>query len=159
MNLHKYTLSDLKNAIIDNISMRQVLITLKVAPYGGNYDTLRKAIKHFELDTSHFTGQHQAKGKTFQPKRHIDDYLSNKFPMKSYCLKLRLLKEQIFTPICSSCQNTIWMNKPIPLELDHINGNNKDNSLSNLRLLCPNCHAQTDTYRGKNQKRRKNIKS
>ncbi len=40
--------------------------------------------------------------------------------------------------------------RPIPLELDHINGRRDDNRLDNLRILCPNCHAQTETYRGKN---------
>jgi 5-methylcytosine-specific restriction endonuclease McrA len=44
------------------------------------------------------------------------------------------------------------MEKPAPIELDHINGNHHDNRLENLRILCPNCHAQTDTYRGKNKK-------
>ena len=45
---------------------------------------------------------------------------------------------------------TEWNGLPIPLELDHINGRRDDNRLENLRLICPNCHAQTPTYRGRN---------
>lgn len=47
--------------------------------------------------------------------------------------------------------NGTWMGKKISLELDHIDGNNKNNLISNLRYLCPNCHALTPTYRGKNK--------
>ena len=53
---------------------------------------------------------------------------------------------------CEECNLTIWNNKQIPLELHHINGNNKDNSLDNLKLLCPNCHALMDNYRNRNNK-------
>ena len=49
------------------------------------------------------------------------------------------------------CELTEWREQLITLELDHINGDNKDNSLDNLRLLCPNCHSQTPTYRGRNK--------
>ena len=52
---------------------------------------------------------------------------------------------------CECCENSQWMNKPIPLDLDHCNGDFNDNSLSNVRLLCPNCHAQTPTYKIKNR--------
>lgn len=52
---------------------------------------------------------------------------------------------------CEVCKNNTWNNKPIPIELDHINGNHEDNSFGNLRLICPNCHAQTETYKAKNQ--------
>ena len=42
------------------------------------------------------------------------------------------------------------MGKPIPLELDHIDGNHYNNELINVRIVCPNCHAQTETNSGKN---------
>lgn len=51
---------------------------------------------------------------------------------------------------CEICKNSTWMNKPIPIELDHIDGNSSNNFVENLRLLCCNCHAQTETYKGKN---------
>jgi hypothetical protein len=128
-----------------------VLLKLNVAPYGGNYEILKKALKYFKLDTSHFTGQAWNKGKKHPAKQPIESYLNNNLPIQSYKLKNRLLKEEIFKPVCNQCGNTHWCDQPIPLELDHVNGNNKDNSLSNLRLLCPNCHALTPNYRGKNR--------
>lgn len=55
--------------------------------------------------------------------------------------------------ICEVCKNTKWMGIDIPLELDHIDGDHRNNSKSNLRIICPNCHAQTPTYKGKNKGR------
>ena len=54
---------------------------------------------------------------------------------------------------CEVCLNTIWCGQPVPLELDHIDGNSDHNTAENLRLLCPNCHAQTPTYKNKNRGR------
>lgn len=51
---------------------------------------------------------------------------------------------------CSVCSISNWMAKPIKLELDHIDGNADNNQITNLRLLCPNCHSQTDTYKSAN---------
>lgn len=52
---------------------------------------------------------------------------------------------------CSICKSTQWMNKEIPLVLDHIDGNPENNSLSNLRLVCGNCDMQLPTYKSKNR--------
>jgi hypothetical protein len=151
MKLHKYTLEQLTTAINESTSLRQVLLKLDVAPYGGNYDILKKAISHFNLDISHFKGQAWNKGLKMPAKYSLSDYLENKTSIQSYKLKNRLLENNILKPVCSNCNNETWLGQPIPLELDHINGINKDNRLENLRLLCPNCHALTPTYRSKNR--------
>jgi hypothetical protein len=52
---------------------------------------------------------------------------------------------------CWICGITEWRDKPIVLELEHIDGNSENNSEDNLSLICPNCHSQTDTYKGKNK--------
>jgi 5-methylcytosine-specific restriction endonuclease McrA len=151
MKLYKYTKEELINAVKTSSSMRQVLLKLNVSPYGGNYDVLRKAIDYFIIDTTHFTGQAWNKGKKLPPKVPLEKYLNNEVPIQSYKLKNRLLKDGVFKHQCMNCNKKTWLNQLIPLELDHINGDNRDNRIENLRLLCPNCHALTPTYRSKNR--------
>ena len=52
---------------------------------------------------------------------------------------------------CTECQTSTWRGKELVLELDHINGDNRDHRLDNIRLLCPNCHSQTPNWRGRNK--------
>mgnify|MGYP001288357890 FL=1 len=87
----------------------------------------------------------------FMKTRDMSVYLDNKVPMQSDKLKVRLLNEGYLEPKCAICERNFWIGESIPLQLDHINGNNDDNSLENLRLICPNCHAQTPQYRLKNE--------
>ena len=68
-------------------------------------------------------------------------------------LRKKLIKHGVKDASCETCGVRQWMGKPAPIELDHIDGDKWNNELSNLRILCPNCHAQTDTYRGKNKAR------
>ena len=86
--------------------------------------------------------------RSIEKKRPIEDYLSNKVPMQSDKLKIRLINEGKLEDKCDNCGLEAWLQDSIPLELDHVNGDHNDNRLRNLRLLCPNCHAQTDNYRG-----------
>ena len=146
-----WTDEQLIDAVKTSKTVRQVLIKLGVVSAGGNYDVVWKHIQRLNLDIGHFT----LKKPDFQPgprKRPIEDYLSNKFSTTSASLRKRLIKEGFFEPRCYECGLTEWMGETTPLELEHIDGNSKNNNLENLTLLCPNCHALTPTYRSKNRK-------
>lgn len=92
------------------------------------------------------------KDKRYTP---LDDYFSNRVKIRSHWLRLRLLADGIFEHRCVRCLRTEWEGQPIPLELNHISGNRNDNSLTNLEMLCPNCHALTPHYKGRGCRGRK----
>jgi 5-methylcytosine-specific restriction endonuclease McrA len=150
----KYTDADFIEAVATSISISQVLSKLNLRPSGGNYQVTKDRIKHLCLDTYHFKGQGWLKGNTNPSHKQFsltEILVKDSKYRNSHSLKLRLIKEEVFAKKCSNCLGDQWLNLPIPLELDHINGDRTDNRVENLRLLCPNCHALTDTYRGKNK--------
>jgi len=147
MQRYKISDEDFKKYVAESVSIRQVLVKMGHAPRGGNYRTIKNRIKKMKLSTTHFLGIAANKGQTFGPKRPLIDYLSNKYSITSYKLKNRLVKEKFFEYKCYNCNNTKWLNNPIPLELEHKDGNHENNNLDNLLLLCPNCHSLTSTYR------------
>ena len=108
---------------------------------------MKKAIKYFDLDSSHFKGRSWNKGNKFPPKRPIEDYFTNKQSILSHKLKIRMLRDKIVEPVCTMCGLREWLGQPIPLELHHIDGSSSNNNRENLVLLCPNCHTLTPTYR------------
>lgn len=151
-----YTDDDVRKVVSKNQSIRACLAELGLKPSGGNYKCFKKRIKDLDIDDSHFTGQGHLKGKTHKwtPKRELEgDVLTEDSYYNSNTLRKRLIAEGYKEHVCESCGLKEWNDEDIPLELDHINGVNTDNRLNNLRLICPNCHAQTDTYRGKNKTR------
>ena len=150
----KWDLADLPEIVKQSHSVRQVIQALGLVPAGGNYEQVQKYILQLNLDTSHFTGQGHLRGKTHTyTRRPLSDYTEKGVPIQSHKLKLRLIADGVFQPRCNNCGGTHWMGQDIPLELEHKDGNHHNNSLDNLELLCPNCHAQTSTYRGKNKRK------
>lgn len=82
----------------------------------------------------------------------LSEILEGKHPYyQTFKLKTRLLAEKVFENRCNECTLTEWNGKPLTMELDHIDGNRTNHKRKNLRMICPNCHAQTDTYRAKNR--------
>ena len=148
---YHYQKEELSKICAESYTYRQCLTKMGLVAAGGNYASLKKHIKMYDIDISHFTLQGWNKGKKIGPKRLINDYLSNKVAIQSWKLKNRLLKEKILNHQCNNCKKTTWLNNPIPIELHHKDGDHSNNNLNNLELLCPNCHALTDNYRAKNK--------
>lgn len=109
-----------------------------------DYKTLKKYAIKFDLFNPNQSGK-----KCFH--KNIDEILSGKITVSKSTIKKRIIDENVLDYKCKRCGINSWNGTAITLELDHIDGNKKNNTLSNLRLLCPNCHSQTITYRGMNK--------
>lgn len=101
------------------------------------------------VDTSHF----YTKPHTYTKLYDLDEILvDNSHYTNAHHLKKRLVSEGRLKYKCDICGNKgEWNGKPLSLQLDHKNGKHLDHRLENLRLLCPNCHSQTDSFSGKNK--------
>jgi 5-methylcytosine-specific restriction endonuclease McrA len=72
-------------------------------------------------------------------------------------IKHRLIRAGLLCNRCDQCGISEWRGKPLVAQIDHINGIKDDHRLENLRMLCPNCHSQTDTYGGHNARRNRRL--
>lgn len=111
-------------------------------------DTLNKYLEQMGIV---YKGNQSGKG--FSKKTNgmtLIEYLNKSIDIQSNKVRKKLLQEGYKEHRCEKCGQTEWLGRPIPLELHHIDGNKKNNTLENFQLLCPNCHAFTDSYKGKN---------
>lgn len=153
MSKYKYTDEQFIEAVKTSLSIAEVCRKLDIKAVGGNYATIHNKIDKLNLDISHFTGKAWNQGlryRVINPAKPLEEILKENSPYQSSKLNIRLIKEGLKEPKCECCGNTKWLGQPIKLELHHVNGNHNDNRLENLQMLCPNCHAYTDNYRGKN---------
>lgn len=153
----KYTKELLEQNVKDCYSFAELARKLGLKPEGSNPKTLRKKLDEFKVDYSHFTGKGWNKGLKFKPRqaKPLTEILVSNSSYQSYKLLKRLISEGQKEHKCEKCGNTEWNGQPIPLELHHIDGDHSNNTLNNLQVLCANCHAQTNNFRGK--KNRKSI--
>jgi len=108
--------------------------------------TLESYLNKFGIS---YAGNQGSKGKLSHRKKSLQEYLQSTH-ITNGRIKAKLLEEGLKERKCEMCNNKEWNEKPIPLVLDHIDGNRFNIDLKNIRLICPNCDAQTITYRGKN---------
>ena len=117
---------------------------------GLHFNTFKKYAIKFGCYNTNQSGKGLTK-KHNGNKIPTDEILEGKHPQyQTNKLRKRLIKEGIKDARCEVCGIVEWLGKPISFELDHIDGNSRNHSLDNLRVVCPNCHSQTETYRGKN---------
>jgi hypothetical protein len=151
---YKHTKEELIEAVKQSQSIAALCRFLKIRPVGGNYKTLHHKIKSWEIDTSHFTGKGWNVGLKFKPNKETpikEILVENSNYVTGTKLKKRLFKEGLKQEICEMCGINEWNGQKLVLEIDHINGNNLDHRIENIRILCPNCHSQTPTNKGKNK--------
>lgn len=142
-----YTQPILQEAVTHSTSFAGVLRFLGLKQAGGTQAHIANMIRRFEIDMSHFTGKGHQRGKPSLNRKSADQVLVLGDPLKSQRthrgLLLRCMLEIGIAYECAECTlGPEWNGKALTLEIDHRNGNWWDNRPSNLRFLCPNCHAQ-----------------
>lgn len=142
---------DFAEAVRSNISIAGVIRSLGRALVGSNYRYVRREVERLGLRTDHWLGQ--AHGTSARGRRgDLGALLVEGSSYNTGLLKKRLIEAGLLKNQCYACElPPVWRGKPLVLRLDHINGIRDDARIENLRLLCPNCDSQTDTYCGRNR--------
>lgn len=123
---------------------------------GNNYVALKRRIKELKIDHGHFLSRIDSSIRTnkVSKEKFINEHLIKGRSLNSMRLKKRLVEFNLLEYRCDKCDNSgTWQGEELSLQLDHINGDNIDNRLENLRFLCPNCHSQTPNFAGKKLKK------
>ena len=158
--MRPYTKQWLQEICEESFSYAEVLKKAGRKQTGGNQEAVKRKISEYGIDVSHFTGQrwYDAPEKVCnltgieREKYTLEEVLCKNSPVKQKTLRGYIERHRVLEYRCSNCGcDGNWQGGMISLEIDHVDGDCTNNQVSNLRYLCPNCHALTETYRGRNK--------
>ncbi|MET9292856.1 HNH endonuclease signature motif containing protein [Streptomyces sp. NPDC003077] len=156
----RWSRETLEAAVTASSNWRQVLRHLGLPVTGGQQTHIGRRVRALGIDTAHFSGPYatgqaagarrsRARGQTLLTNDPTRDVRVPGARLRQAMLELGVREE------CARCGTAPWWRgRPLPLETDHIDGDWRNNEPGNLRLLCPNCHSATDTYRGRGKRGR-----
>lgn len=149
MGSRTWTDDQLRQAVSRSKSLSHVISALGMSPRSAqNHARMRGHVERLGLSTEHFEIVRGTR-----TRKSLDEILVEGRHTDSGSLRKRLIRAGYKKSECEGCGLSEWRGEPIALELDHVNGVHDDNRLSNLRILCPNCHSLTPTWRGRNTKK------
>lgn len=149
----KYSKENLEKEVLNFNTISDLVRSLRNSEHAppSSVNLVSKKLKEFNIDTSHFIGSLKSKDNLLARSKHYSEIL-----IFDNNLLNRVSRNTLFNAItlkgsleykCSECVvKDTYNNKPLKLQIDHIDGNWRNNLITNLRFLCPNCHSQTDTY-------------
>jgi len=144
--IDNFTQEQLEEIVQSSCSMREVSRKIGYMSNGANHQTIYSRLEKYGISTEHFTGRAKNQIKRSEENVFIENSTATQATLRRWYVNGNYTEYK-----CSICgQEPFWNNMPLTLTLDHINGNNHDNRLNNLRWICPNCDRQLPTFAGRN---------
>lgn len=155
--LYKFSPQQLQN-LLDSSGTYTAILEAAGIKSSSSTNTLKRIINEYNLDTSKFEEnrkfyKQQMAKKSFDLEYNIESKLHKNTKVQSHKLRNKLIELGYKENKCELCGISEWMGKPVKLQLHHIDGDHDNNELSNLQILCPNCHSMTDNFGVYNSKR------